>query len=188
MAMEDAVAIANAVHDAIAAHPNKKPTDREIHDVLQNYQETRIDRVKFISKLCSDLTRFQAYDGWKSYLTQRWLTPLLGLEFLAKTVAGVCVGAPKLKYVKFDEQRGILGWDDTREAEKAVARKAGEKQKKTAWDEWSGDFESVSPNILGVLLAVSLAIWVFLLGNGRRGVPGFGRVDEFIGASNATAL
>ncbi|KAF5540997.1 FAD binding domain-containing protein [Fusarium mexicanum] len=69
------------------------------------------------------LTRQQAYDRWKAYITQRWLTPIIGLDSLAKKFAGLCITAPKLNFVEFDERRGILGWQDTMEVEKKRAMK-----------------------------------------------------------------
>lgn len=34
--MEDAVGVANGLHDAVRAHPNKKPADAEVRDVLRD--------------------------------------------------------------------------------------------------------------------------------------------------------
>lgn len=140
--MESAVSIANNIHDAINAHPNKKPTDFEIRDAMKHYQDSRLARVKEIVKIGGDLTRLQAYDGWKAYLTQRWLTPILGMDFLAKNIAELCSGAPKLHYVQFDEQRGLLGWKDTLSALGVTEEKQGH---------WDGDFEKI----------LSQAAWCF---------------------------
>ncbi|KAK7757299.1 hypothetical protein SLS62_000849 [Diatrype stigma] len=171
-AMEDAVVIANALHGALAAHPSKKPTDVEIRDAMQQYQDSRIGRVRAIVKAGGDLTRLQAYDGWKFYMTQRWLTPLIGLDRLAMNIAVLCAGAPKLSYVQFDEQRGRLGWQDTLAA---AASTSGREEKHSAWGEWPGDFESASPKIFGALGVLSVAIWAFLLAASHSHVPGFGR-------------
>jgi hypothetical protein len=43
--MESSVALANALHDAISAHPNKKPSDIEIKEALKAYQNVRRSRV-----------------------------------------------------------------------------------------------------------------------------------------------
>ncbi|KAJ8120320.1 hypothetical protein O1611_g10396 [Lasiodiplodia mahajangana] len=178
-AMEDAVVVANILVEALAAHPNKKPTDVEIRDAMQKYQDSRIGRVKAIVKAAGDLTRLQAYDGWKFYLNQRWITPIVGLDFLAGNIAKLCVGAPKLSYVQFDEQRGTLGWDDTKAAE-AQRRDVGMPSQKdksgNGWREWRGDFESAVPKLLSVLVGISAITWVFLLGSARYSVPGFTRV------------
>ncbi|KAI0403613.1 hypothetical protein F4802DRAFT_608014 [Xylaria palmicola] len=177
-AMEDAVVIANMFVEALAAHPNKKPTDVEIRDAMQRYQDSRIGRVKAIVKAAGDLTRLQAYDGWKFYFNQRWMTPIVGLDFLAGNIAKLCVGAPKLSYVKFDEQRGTLGWDDTKAAEaqdKDVSTPSQKGKSGSGWREWQGDFESAVPKLLSVLVGISAIIWVFLLGTARYSVPGFTR-------------
>jgi 2-polyprenyl-6-methoxyphenol hydroxylase-like FAD-dependent oxidoreductase len=113
-AIEDAVTIANTVHALLAIHPNKNPSTVELQDAFRDkYQDARMDRVRAIVKISSDLTRRQAYDGWKAYLIQRWLTPIVGLDTLARNIAGLYVTAPKLSYVDFEEERGILGWQDT---------------------------------------------------------------------------
>jgi hypothetical protein len=72
-----------------------------------------MDRMRPIFKVGGELTRQQAYDGWMAYLAQRWLTPIAGLDTLARNIAGLCVTAPKLSYVDFEVDRGMLGWYDT---------------------------------------------------------------------------
>lgn len=56
------------------------------------------------------LTWLQAHDGWLSYIAQRWVLPLIGLDVVAKNVAQTCSEAPKLEYVFVDEDKGSLGW------------------------------------------------------------------------------
>ncbi|RYP42920.1 hypothetical protein DL770_011962 [Monosporascus sp. CRB-9-2] len=112
MAMEDAVSIANAIHQLTATHPHRKPTDDEIHDALQHYQDTRIRRVKKITMVGGEMTRKQAYDGWLNYFKYRWLLPVIGMAYIAQATAKLSVGGPKLTYVEFDEQHGLLGWKD----------------------------------------------------------------------------
>lgn len=170
-AMESAVSIANAIHDALAKHPNKKPTDFEIRDAMQHYQDSRLARVKEIVKVGGDLTRLQAYDGWMAYLTQRWLTPILGMDFLAKNIAELCSGAPKLKYVPFDEQRGLLGWKDTLAASKGTKQGGRE----AIWDE---DFEKIFPRLLGGLIAFAAMVWWVILKDAKYAVPGFAVVEK----------
>ncbi|KAI1026380.1 hypothetical protein LB503_012854 [Fusarium chuoi] len=139
-AMEDAVVIANTLHALLAKHPNKKPSDIELHDAMrQEYQETRVERARAIVKAGGALTRQQAYDGWKAYIIQRWLTPIIGLDTLAQKIAGLCVTAPKLDFVEFEERRGILGWQDTIEAEKGyeMKGKVAEKKKKKTVMSWN---------------------------------------------------
>lgn len=198
MAMEDAVTIANTLHALLAAHPNKKPSNVELHDALRDkYQNVRVDRARAIVKIGGDLTRQQAYDGWKPYLVQRWLTPVVGLDTLAKNIAGLCVTAPKLSYVDFAERRGILAWQDTMAAEKEremrdkIARGEGDEHLKSGWlmlwKDWSGGFEAVFPQVSAILVVLWSAIWVFHLGFSAQSVPAFGRdVRRGVEGDNAT--
>ncbi|KAK2612306.1 FAD-dependent monooxygenase dep2 [Conoideocrella luteorostrata] len=184
-AMEDAVVIANTLHSLLAAHPNKKPSDVELCDAMRKkYQDTRVDRARAIVRAGGDLTRQQAYDGWRAYLVQRWLTPVIGLDTLAKNIAGLCVTAPKLSYVDFEEQRGILGWQDTlaAEREKEQQDKMVERENENlSWSGWIDGFEAVFPQILGLLAGLWLAIWLFHLSFSGSYVPGFGReVSKFV--------
>jgi hypothetical protein len=139
--------------------------------------------VRAIVKVGGDLTRQQAYDGWKPYLVQRWLTPIVGLDTLAKNIAGLCVTAPKLSYVDFNEKRGKLGWQDTMAVEKERdmhhknVREPGAKHLRDgrllSWDDWSGGFEAVFPQVLGILVVTWSAVWLFHLAFGKEYVPGF---------------
>ncbi|PCD32676.1 hypothetical protein AU210_008922 [Fusarium oxysporum f. sp. radicis-cucumerinum] len=178
-AMEDAFVTANTLHALLARHPNKKPSDVELQDAMrQEYQDTRVDRARAIVKAGGVLTRQQAYDGWKAYITQRWLTPVIGLDKLAQKIAGLCVTAPKLNYVEFEERRGILGWQDTMEAEKehSMKGKAAKKEKTgMSWSNWNGGFEAIFPHISGVLVILWLALWLFHLIDSEDHVPGFER-------------
>lgn len=189
--MEDAVTIANTLHTLLAAHPNKKPSAVELYDKFRDeYQNARLDRVRAIVKVGGDLTRQQAYDGWKPYLTQRWLTPFVGLDTLAKNIAGLCVTAPKLSYIDFEEQRGELEWQDTMAREKeremrltAVKNTSTRKlrgARLVSNDNWSGGFEAVFPQVLGVLVFLWSFIWFFHLAFSRQWVVGFGVKDSLI--------
>ncbi|EWG38549.1 hypothetical protein FVEG_01739 [Fusarium verticillioides 7600] len=176
-AMEDAVVITNMLHALLARHPNKKPSDVELHDAMrQEYQDTRVERARAIVKAGGALTRQQAYDGWKAYITQRWLTPIIGLDTLAQKIAGLCVTAPKLSFVEFEEKRGIMGWQDTIEAEKKYAMKGKAAKKELTgmtWNNWNGGFEAVFPHVMAIVAALWLAIWVFHLIASRDHVFGF---------------
>ncbi|RKL20263.1 hypothetical protein BFJ68_g2972 [Fusarium oxysporum] len=178
-AMEDAVVIANTLHALLARHPNEKSSEVELQDAMrQEYQDTRVDRARAIVKAGGVLTRQQAYDGWKAYITQRWLTPVIGLDKLAQKIAGLCVTATKLNYVDFEERRGILGWQDTMEAEKEHSMKGKvAKKEKTGmtWSNWNGGFEDIFPHISGVLVILWLALWLFHLIASEDHVPGFER-------------
>lgn len=46
------------------------------------------------------------------------MLPLIGLDFMAKNVAQTCAEAPKLTYVFVTEDRGSLGWKDSKSAVK----------------------------------------------------------------------
>lgn len=162
--MESAASVANALHSALALHLNKKPSNVEIRDALQHYQDSRLARVKEIVKIGGDLTRLQAYDGWKMYFTQRWLTPILGLDFLAKNIAKLCSGAPKLSYVEFEEERGVLGWKDT----EAKNLKRGGKGK------GGEDGREMVKRLFGAaIVCAALVLWVVLNG-GKQVRPRFG--------------
>ncbi|KAI1017868.1 hypothetical protein LB504_003974 [Fusarium proliferatum] len=140
MAIEDAVVIANTLRALLAKLPNKKPSGVELHDAMrQEYQDTRVERARAIVKAGGALTRQQAHDGWKAYIIQRWLTPIIGLDTLAQKITGLCITAPKLNFVEFEERRGILGWQDTIEAGKGYQRKgkvAKKKKKKKTGMSW----------------------------------------------------
>ncbi|KAK6215287.1 hypothetical protein QIS74_08306 [Colletotrichum tabaci] len=199
-AMEDAVTLANTIHGLLVRHPNKKPSDVELRDAIRDeYQDARVDRARAIVKVGGDLTRQQAYDGWKAYFVQRWLTPFVGLDTLAKNIAGLCVTAPKLSYVEFEERRGVLGWQDTMAAEKErEVRETGRGGKRdenlkggsrfmVSWGGWSGGFEAVFPQVLGVLTVLWVATWLFHLTFSSQHIPGFGReVWHLVGSGNGT--
>jgi hypothetical protein len=131
-AMEDAVSIANAIHKLIASHPDSKPTHDEIRDVLQRYQNARIRRVKKIVKTGGEMTRKQAYDGWMNYFQYRWMLPMIGMDYIAQQTARLCVGAPKLSYIEFDEKHGLWNWRDTSLEERGIEKTRGSMQR-TLW-------------------------------------------------------
>ncbi|KAI0468802.1 FAD dependent oxidoreductase domain-containing protein [Xylaria cf. heliscus] len=112
MAMESAVSLANALHEALSLHPNKKPTDTEMRVALQKYQDFRIPRLKFGFTISWVLTRAQAYDGFAMYMMQRWIIPAIGLDTVAGQASKFFSEAPKLNYIHFDEKRGTLPWKD----------------------------------------------------------------------------
>ncbi|WEW58626.1 hypothetical protein PRK78_004094 [Emydomyces testavorans] len=149
-AMESVVSIANALHDALKAHPNKKPSDAEIRDALQHYQDSRLARVKEIVKVGGMLTRLQAYDGWRMYVMQRWITPIIGLDFGAKGIARICSEAPKLNYVSIDEECGKLGWKDHNTS---PLRRSGKKMVKDS------ALGPILPLLIGALVVLSSTFW-----------------------------
>lgn len=151
-AMESAVDLANSIHRAVTAHPNKKPSDVEIRDALQGYENSRRDRVKEIYRVSWMLTRLQAYDGWLSYIAQRWVLPLIGLDFVAKNVAQTCSEAPKLEYVFVDEDRGSLGWKDSKLAAKRSETLMAQKSQLVPY----------FPLLFGAVLMFSSVAFVFM--------------------------
>ena len=166
--MESAVALANTIHRTLALHPNKKPSNVEMQLALQTYQDSRLARVKEIFNVSWMLTRLQAYDGWLMYLVQRWVMPVIGLDFVAKNVAKTCSEAPKLDYVAFEEERGTLGWTERKEA--MVGKEPVEKRKKEVW---YGGAERILPMVFGGLVLFSSALWWLVAGQRMHVLPGF---------------
>jgi hypothetical protein len=197
--MEDAVTVANTLHALLATHPNKKPSTVELQDAFRdNYQNARIDRVRAIVKVGGDLTRQQAYDGWKPYLVQRWMTPIVGLDTLAKNIAGLCVTAPKLTYIQFQQKKGILDWQDTvadaKEQEMhdgnvtGVRAEYNKGKRLLMLDGWCGGFEAIFPQILGVLVVIWSTVWLFHLRFSTHCIAGFGsELHGTFGAHNGTS-
>ena len=167
--MESAVALANTIHRTLALHPNKKPSNVEMRLALQTYQDSRLARVKEIFNVSWMLTRLQAYDGWLMYLVQRWVMPVIGLDFVAKNVARTCSEAPKLDYVEFEEESGTLGW---KEKEAMVGKKAAVEEKKRA-ALWYGGGERILPMVFGGLVLFSSALWWLVGGQRMHVLPGF---------------
>ncbi|GAB1213226.1 hypothetical protein ATERTT37_002375 [Aspergillus terreus] len=161
-AMEDAVAITNQVHELLNRHPNKKPSTVEIAAAMQEYQDSRLERVKTIVKVGGDLTRLQAYDGWYFYIMQRWVTPWIGLDTLAINIAKLCSAGTKLSFVDFAEQKGLLGWQDTIEAETMKERANKRKAKRLVsqnlsqkgWN-WQRELQRIWPLLVGLVLCLS---------------------------------
>jgi 2-polyprenyl-6-methoxyphenol hydroxylase and related FAD-dependent oxidoreductases len=152
-AMEDSVAIANQLHELLNRHPNKKPSTVEISAAMQDYQDSRIERVKAIVKVGGDLTRLQAFDGWYFYIMQRWVTPWIGLDTLAINIARLCSAGTKLDFVEFPEQKGLLGWQDTIAAEAKKQRLAKRKQqveRAQEWWSWNGELQQIWPLLMGL--------------------------------------
>lgn len=163
-AMEDSVAIANQLHELLNRHPNKKPSTVEISAAMQDYQDSRIERVKAIVKVGGDLTRLQAFDGWYFYIMQRWVTPWIGLDTLAINIAKLCSAGTKLDFVEFPEQKGLLGWQDTIAAEAKKQRLAKHKQqveRAQEWWSWNGELQQIWPLLMGLFLCLgSTLLWL----------------------------
>ncbi|KMU88854.1 monooxygenase [Coccidioides immitis H538.4] len=162
-AMESVVSIANAIHGLVHAHPNKEPSDVEIRDALQHYQDSRLDRVKGIVEFGAKMTRLQAYDGWWNYITQRWITPVIGLDCLARDASRLFSGAPKLNYVPFEGKAGKLGWNE--DSSTRLTRSPGKKVVDRGEGPWSGIPLGCGPFSLVLL---SPTIWVGISSGYRR--------------------
>ena len=167
--MESAVSLANTIHRAVNMHPNKKPSDAEMRVALQSYQDSRLKRVKEIYDVSWMLTRLQAYDGWLMYLIQRWVMPIIGLDFVAKNVAQTCSEAPKLDYVQFNEDKGTLGW---KEKEGACNVQVVGPKKKTIWDR---GVEQILPMMFGAMVFSSALLWA-VGSDTRHTLPGFATI------------
>ncbi|RMZ40787.1 hypothetical protein AFCA_005107 [Aspergillus flavus] len=158
-AMEDGVAITNQLHQLLNRLPNKKPSTVEISATMQEYQDSRLDRVKTIVKVGGDLTRLQAFDGWYFYIMQRWLTPWIGLDTLAINIAKLASAGTNLSFVDFPEQKGLLGWQDTIAVE---ARKNEQRKLPKRWWYWTGDLQQIWPLLVGFFLCFSSTLLWFL--------------------------
>ncbi|KAF7681038.1 fad binding domain-containing protein [Alternaria burnsii] len=164
LAIEGAVRLANELHTLVNRHPNKKPTDTEVRNAFQAYQELHKPRVKELFDISWMMTRMQAYDGWLMYFIQRWVLPTTGLEIVALQVAKACLRAPKLSYIPFKERVGSLPWekhhwekDDVFTQEEPLSKDPGSNNK------------LVIPIVL-----ISLAVYVVSLlvfGIWRQGAP-----------------
>jgi 2-polyprenyl-6-methoxyphenol hydroxylase-like FAD-dependent oxidoreductase len=113
-AMESAVTLTNHLKKALDAHPSKKPSDVEMREALEGYQNERLGRVTEMFWVSWTLTRLQAYDGWLMYMLQRWILPVLGLDFVGSQVAQSCCQAPQLNFVPYKQRKGTLEWSDTK--------------------------------------------------------------------------
>ena len=113
-AIESAVTLTNHLNAALKMHPNKKPSDVEINEALQAYRDERTPRVTEMFWVSWALTRLQAFDGWPMYILQRWLLPIMGLDWVGKNVAESCCGAPQLNFVPFTQRTGTMKWKDTK--------------------------------------------------------------------------
>lgn len=147
---------------------------------MQSYQDSRLEKVKGMVKIGGDLTRLQAYDGWYFYIMQRWITPWIGLDNLAVNIAKLCSTGPKLSFVEFPEQRGLLGWQDTTTAaeekkkERQRNRTAAPQLKKPSsrWD-WNGDVQSLWPLLVGLFLCTASTLMWILPSDADYTLPGF---------------
>ncbi|EEP76514.1 predicted protein [Uncinocarpus reesii 1704] len=165
-AMESVASIANMIHALVNSHPNKKPSDVEIRDALQYYQDSRLARAKAIVKMGGKVTRLQTYDGWWNYVIQRWITPIAGLDSISKSVAKLCAGGAKLNYVPFDEKVGIYGWKEDSLKERFLS---SEKERAH-----TSVLERFLPLFLGAFVILSSTLWWNFFKNAVHASAGFG--------------
>ncbi|KAL8873421.1 MAG: hypothetical protein Q9174_001116 [Haloplaca sp. 1 TL-2023] len=115
-AMEDSVALANAIHKlAQAKQPAAKPASstpskQQVALALQSYQDERLPRLKKIHDESAFVTRLQSYDTWFLYLLMRWILPLIGLAPIVHNVSKLGAGGPRLEYVNIAEESGTIPW------------------------------------------------------------------------------
>jgi 2-polyprenyl-6-methoxyphenol hydroxylase-like FAD-dependent oxidoreductase len=109
-AMEDSVALANAIHSVARSQTGRRPSKKDVTDTLQQYQDERKPRLKKIHDESAFVTRLQSYDTWFLYLLMRWILPLIGLGPIVHSVSKLGSQGPRLKYVTVDEQQGTIPW------------------------------------------------------------------------------
>lgn len=109
-AIEDSVALANAIHRLAKHYPDGKPSKKEVTSALQMYQDERKPRLKKIHDESAFVTRLQSYDTWFLYLLMRWILPLIGLGPIVHSVSKLGSRGPRLEYVEVNEERGTIPW------------------------------------------------------------------------------
>jgi FAD dependent monooxygenase len=114
MGIESAVALANVLQSAVAAHPNQEyhPTQSELSALFTEYQSKRYARVKRIMELSGSTTRMRSYQSlWKRIWVSRIATlPIMQRIMAKKMVAGLAT-APKLQYANVRTlNENLKGW------------------------------------------------------------------------------
>lgn len=91
----------------------RKPTRSEVAALFRRYEEQRKPRQAEASEASALLTRLHAYDGWSRWAMMRLGVPLFGQAFIADTMAALCVGAPKFRFLPVDHRTpGTYAWED----------------------------------------------------------------------------
>jgi 2-polyprenyl-6-methoxyphenol hydroxylase-like FAD-dependent oxidoreductase len=111
-AMEDSIALANAIHEVTKRHPDGKPSNKEVTTALQQFQDERLPRLKKIHDESAFVTRLQSFDTWFLYLLMRWILPLIGLAPIVHNVSKLGSQGPRLKYVEVNEKQGTIPWSN----------------------------------------------------------------------------
>ncbi|KAL8959688.1 MAG: hypothetical protein Q9193_003486 [Seirophora villosa] len=111
-AIEDSIALANAIHGLTQSHPDSKPSKDEVTTALQQYQDERKPRLHRIHDDSAMVTRLMAHDTWYFYLLMRWILPMIGLFPLVHTISKLGSQGPRLRYAENDEVQGTVPWSD----------------------------------------------------------------------------
>ncbi|KAI4094600.1 MAG: hypothetical protein LQ344_002071 [Seirophora lacunosa] len=111
-AIEDSIALANAIHGLTQSHPDGKPSKDEVTTALQQYQDERKPRLQRIHDDSAMVTRLMAHDTWYFYLLMRWILPMIGLFPLVHTISKLGSQGPRLRYAENDEVQGTVPWSD----------------------------------------------------------------------------
>ncbi|KAL2856111.1 hypothetical protein BJX68DRAFT_263606 [Aspergillus pseudodeflectus] len=111
-AMEDATALANALHQALQHNPEKtqRPSPAETSQLLKSVAAARRARMSGVAHAAKMSTRLQALDGLLCRLVARYYFPYAG-EMLADLASkGIAAGAPMVRYLPVPERSGP-GWE-----------------------------------------------------------------------------
>jgi len=109
-AIEDSIALANAIHGVAKTHLDGKPSRKQITTAMQQYEDERKPRLKKIHDESAFVTRLQSYDTWFLYLLMRWILPWVGLAPIVHSVSKLGSQGPRLEYVDVKEERGTIPW------------------------------------------------------------------------------
>ena len=109
-AMEDSIALANAIYEMTERHVKGKLSKKEVTGVLQQFQDERRPRLKKIHDESAFVTRLQSFDTWFLYLLMRWILPIIGLAPIVHNVSKLGSQGPRLKYVEVSEKQGTIPW------------------------------------------------------------------------------
>jgi hypothetical protein len=145
--MEDATALANALHQALQHKPEKnyRPSPAETSQLLKSVAAARRARMSGVAHSAKMSTRLQALDGLLCRLVARYYFPHAG-EMLADLASkGIAAGAPMVRYLPVPERSGP-GWDIF-----------GREKKKTKKNEKNSIKNKTTRSSLGRVLSSSIA-------------------------------
>ncbi|KAL4976600.1 hypothetical protein BDW66DRAFT_150954 [Aspergillus desertorum] len=136
----------------------------EISAAMQEYQDSRLERVKTIVKVGGGLTPSHPSAGVPRmvFLHRAAVDYAVDwLDTLAINIAKLCSAGTRLSFVGFAEQKGLLGWGDTVAEEARKERVAREKQQmmlsqtplQKVWN-WQGNLQQIWPLLVGLGLCL----------------------------------